>query len=147
MDLKPGEKAGSYETKHYVCVRGMGELARGQQVKINLGETIVVGRSRHCDWSLRRTPSYLKSDANGRNVIAHDLAYNSVSRKHAKVSYVAPGHGRGREPLGQRHTGGRQAGRQDHVDGLPREDASDPAGAEGRDLGAGAWFAAAVGAA
>ncbi len=90
MDLKPGEKAGGYETKHYVCVRGMGELARGQQVKINLGETIVVGRSRHCDWSLRRTPSYLKSDANGRNVIAHDLAYNSVSRKHAKVSYVAP---------------------------------------------------------
>lgn len=90
MNLKADENTSQYDTEHYVSVRGLGELAQGQQVKINLGESIVVGRSRHCEWSLRRAPSYLKSDANGRDVIRHDLAYNSVSRKHARISYVAP---------------------------------------------------------
>ena len=89
MNLKAGDDANQYDTEHYVAVRGLGELAQGQQVKINLGESIVVGRSRHCDWSLRRAPSYLKSDANGRDVIRHDLRYNSVSRKHARISYIA----------------------------------------------------------
>ena len=89
MNLRADENDKLYDSEHYVSVRGLGELAQGQQVKINLGETIVVGRSRHCDWSLRRAPTYLKSDANGRDVIRHDLRYNSVSRKHARISYVA----------------------------------------------------------
>ncbi len=90
MNLKADEDANQYDTEHYLSLRGLGELAEGQQVKLNLGESIVVGRSRHCDWSLRRAPAYLKSDANGRNVIRHDLQYNSVSRKHARISYIAP---------------------------------------------------------
>ena len=90
MNLKAEENASQYDTEHYVCVRGLGDLAQGQQVKISLGESIVVGRSRHCEWSLRRAPTYLKSDAGARNEIRHDLRYNSVSRKHARISYVAP---------------------------------------------------------
>lgn len=88
MNLNP-EKNG-YDDKHYLSVRGLGELAEGQTVKINLGETIVVGRSRHCDWSLRRAPTYLKSAPSGRTAIKNNLAFNSVSRKHATISYVAP---------------------------------------------------------
>ncbi len=79
-----------YDDKHYLSVRGLGELAEGQTVKINLGETVVVGRSRHCDWSLRRAPTYLKSAPDGRDAIKNNLAFNSVSRKHATISYVAP---------------------------------------------------------
>ncbi len=90
MNLKPGDDLNGYDSEQYVSVRGLGDLATGQQVKVSLGETITVGRSRHCDWSLRRAPSYLKSDDGGRDVIRHDLRYNSVSRKHAHISYVAP---------------------------------------------------------
>lgn len=90
MNLRADENANHYDTEHYLSVRGLGELAQGQKVKLCLGESIVVGRSRHCDWSLRRAPAYLKSDPDGRDQIRHDLAYNSVSRKHARLSYVAP---------------------------------------------------------
>lgn len=90
VNLRADENAKQYDTEHYLSVRGLGELAQGQKVKLCLGESIVVGRSRHCDWSLRRAPTYLKSDTNGRDQIRHDLAYNSVSRKHARLSYVAP---------------------------------------------------------
>jgi pSer/pThr/pTyr-binding forkhead associated (FHA) protein len=94
MSLEPGSSLetgqSDYDGRHYLSVRGLGQLAEGQHVKISLGETIVVGRSRHCDWSLRRAPTYLKSEANGRAAILSDLAFNSVSRKHARISYVAP---------------------------------------------------------
>lgn len=90
MNLRADDNANQYETEHYLSVRGLGELAEGQQVKLSLGESIILGRSRHCDWSLRRAPMYLKSDKNGRDVIRHDLRYNSVSRKHTRVTYLAP---------------------------------------------------------
>ena len=90
MNLKPGEQTGSYDTRHYITITGLGELAEGQNVTINLGESIVVGRSRHCEWSLRRTPSYLKMDETHRGAVQGSHAYNSVSRKHARISYVAP---------------------------------------------------------
>ena len=93
MSLEPGSslEAGQngYDGRHYLSVRGLGQLAEGQHVKVSLGETIVVGRSRHCHWSLRRAPTYLKSAPNGRARIQSDLAYTSVSRKHARISYVA----------------------------------------------------------
>ncbi|MDJ0520620.1 MAG: FHA domain-containing protein [Planctomycetota bacterium] len=89
MDLRAETNDNQYDTEHYLCVRGLGELAQGQQVRLSLGASIVVGRSRHCDWSLRRAPSYLKSDSDGRDDIRNDLRYNSVSRKHARVSYVS----------------------------------------------------------
>ena len=47
MNLRADENGNQYDTEHYLSVRGLGELAQGQQVKINLGESIVVGRSRH----------------------------------------------------------------------------------------------------
>lgn len=90
MNLKPGEEANAYETRHYLSVRGLGDLAEGQHVKVNLGESITVGRSRHCDWSLRRAPQYLKSGNDQRAEIKNDLRFNSVSRKHVRISYVAP---------------------------------------------------------
>lgn len=88
MNLKPGENG--YDSNHYLSVRGLGNLAEGQNVKVSLGETIVVGRSRHCDWSLRRAPHYLKTPVGQRAEIQNDLAFNSVSRRHARISYLAP---------------------------------------------------------
>jgi pSer/pThr/pTyr-binding forkhead associated (FHA) protein len=90
MNLKPGPPENGYDAAQYLSIRGLGRLAEGQLVKLNLGETIVLGRSRHCDWSLRRAPSYLMCDARGRAGIKQDLAFNSVSRRHARLSYVSP---------------------------------------------------------
>ena len=87
IEVKP-QKNG-YNSRKFLSLKGTGDLGAGENLKLSMGETIVCGRSRHCDWSLRRAPSYLKSDANGRDVIRHDLRYNSVSRKHARISYVA----------------------------------------------------------
>lgn len=90
MHLKPGEQTNGYDTDTYLTIVGLGDVAEGQNVSLSLGESIVVGRSRHCAWSLRRTPRYLKAPAEGRDELQQDHAYSSVSRKHARLSYVAP---------------------------------------------------------
>lgn len=90
MNLKPGEPADTYDTRTYLSLVGLGDVAEGQNVTLNLGESILVGRSRHCAWSLRRTPRYLKAPAEGREALQQDHAYSSVSRKHARISYIAP---------------------------------------------------------
>lgn len=89
MHLRPEQDRGS-APEHWITLRGVGELADGQQLKLAVGETIVVGRSRHCDWSLRRTPMFLKSDRDARKAIEADTLYSSVSRKHVRISYLAP---------------------------------------------------------
>ena len=83
------KKNGDYDGRHYLSVRGLGQLAEGQNVKVSLGETIIVGRSRYCDWSLRLAPRYLKSAPDGRDDIKSDLAFNSVSRRHARITYLS----------------------------------------------------------
>ena len=90
MNLKPGEQTNGYDTRTYLSLVGLGDVAEGQHVTLNLGESILVGRSRHCAWSLRRTPRYLKAPAEGRQELHQDQAYSSVSRKHARISYIAP---------------------------------------------------------
>lgn len=93
MNLKPGDGSDPLQdaqTATWLGLRGLGSLAAGQHLKIGLGESIVVGRSRHCDWSLRRAPEFLMSDADARGAIEDDLTFNSVSRRHAKLTYVAP---------------------------------------------------------
>lgn len=94
MNLKPGDgpdpAKGSGPDQAWIALHGAGPLAEGQQLKIAVGESIVIGRSRHCDWSLRRAPAYLKSSGAERKAIREDLEFNSVSRKHVRLTYRAP---------------------------------------------------------
>ena len=73
----------------YLSLRGLGELGDGQTLKVNLGETVVCGRSRHCEWSLKRTPAYLKSENSGRRAIQKSVAFRSVSRRHVRIAFLA----------------------------------------------------------
>ena len=84
-------KAGTvgYDQDVYIALKGEGDLAAGQSVKLNLGETIVVGRSRHCGWSLKRAPAYLKATGKKRHEIQQQLEYCSVSRKHLQIAFLA----------------------------------------------------------
>jgi pSer/pThr/pTyr-binding forkhead associated (FHA) protein len=74
-----------------LAIRGLGKIASGYDFVVGVGETAVVGRSRQCDWSLRKSPTYLHCTGAQRAAINGDLAFSSVSREHARVSYVSRG--------------------------------------------------------
>ena len=78
-----------YDQDCYLALKGEGDLAAGQNLKLSLGETVEVGRSRHCDWSLKRAPAYLKTEGKERLALHKDLEYCSVSRKHLTIAFLA----------------------------------------------------------
>lgn len=56
----------------------------GEEFPIDMGSTVVIGRSRTCDISLRRCRSWLALDKELRE--SQD-DFKSVSRKHMRISY------------------------------------------------------------
>jgi pSer/pThr/pTyr-binding forkhead associated (FHA) protein len=56
----------------------------GEEFPIDMGSTVVIGRSRTCDISLRRCRSWLALDEERRE--SQD-DFKSVSRKHIRISY------------------------------------------------------------
>lgn len=87
IDVKPD--AVGYDQDCYLALKGEGDLASGQTLKLSLGETVVCGRSRHCDWSLKRSPDYLKAHGEERVAIQKRLSYRAVSRKHLRIAFLA----------------------------------------------------------
>lgn len=73
----------------YALLRGLGVLADGQTLRIAEGQSVVVGRSRWCDWSLKRSPAYLKARGTARRQVQRSLVYASVSRRHVRVTLHA----------------------------------------------------------
>ena len=78
-----------YDDRQYLYVSGSGDMGDGQTVKVNLGESVVCGRSRHCDWSLKKTPRYLANDAGYRDRLKQSLPFRATSRKHCKITYAS----------------------------------------------------------
>lgn len=84
-----------YDDDHYLSVRAVGDALEGsERIKLSLGEAIVCGRSRHCDWSAKRTPLFLGNgddDAKERrDRLRQSVAWRSMSRRHVRISYLAP---------------------------------------------------------
>ncbi len=69
---------------------GTAGIVQGESFVLAPGVAVVIGRSRSCDISLRRTAGYLKAPSDSRD-IDHD--FNTVSRRHARVE-VGPGRAR-----------------------------------------------------
>jgi pSer/pThr/pTyr-binding forkhead associated (FHA) protein len=65
---------------------GTAGIVQGESFVLATGIAVVIGRSRSCDISLRRTAGYLKSPSDSRD-IDHD--FNTVSRRHARVEVGA----------------------------------------------------------
>jgi pSer/pThr/pTyr-binding forkhead associated (FHA) protein len=62
---------------------GTAGMVDGECFMLDRGMDIVVGRSRSCDVSLRRTATYLKTPPAQRD---SDHDFNTVSRRHLKVN-------------------------------------------------------------
>lgn len=61
---------------------GTAGLVQGESYVLNPGVAVIIGRSRSCDISLRRTPGYLKASPEARDT---DHDFNTVSRRHARI--------------------------------------------------------------
>lgn len=79
-----------YDDSHYLIVEGRSGVGAGERVKVSLGESVLVGRSRACEFSLKKTPRFLKDEGGARAKIRASLGYRSVSRRHCRVTYLAP---------------------------------------------------------
>jgi pSer/pThr/pTyr-binding forkhead associated (FHA) protein len=88
IQIRPGEVA--FDPAHYLILKGVAGPGEGESVKVSLGETVTVGRSRRCEWSLKKTPRFLMDVGGERERIRSSLAYRTVSRRHCRVAYVSP---------------------------------------------------------
>ena len=66
---------------------GMAGYVDGEEYSLDVGSTVVVGRSRSCDISLQRCKRWLALD-DGERDAAQD--FKTVSRKHARISCYDP---------------------------------------------------------
>jgi pSer/pThr/pTyr-binding forkhead associated (FHA) protein len=87
IQLKPRD--GDYDARHWLSLKGTG-IGEGETLKVNLGETVLAGRSRWCEWSLKRTPAYLKDENGTRQDLRASLSWRSVSRRHCRITYLSP---------------------------------------------------------
>lgn len=90
MNVRLDQRTDGYDERFYLRLKGLGDLADGETLKLCLGESIVCGRSRHCGWSLKRAAGYLKHDAEERKEIRKTIAWRSISRRHCRITYIAP---------------------------------------------------------
>lgn len=79
-----------YDGRFLLALRGTGEFGEGSHLPIRLGQTVVVGRSRHCDWSLKRTPAWLRSPDGERDEVRQSMPWRTTSRRHCRIAYIAP---------------------------------------------------------
>jgi pSer/pThr/pTyr-binding forkhead associated (FHA) protein len=65
---------------------GTAGLVDGEIYRLDVGVDVVVGRSRSCDISLRRTAAYLQTPPLARD---SDHDFNTVSRRHVRIQVNA----------------------------------------------------------
>lgn len=68
-----------------ILIRGVGGLSKGETYNLKEGKTILVGRSRKCEFSLRRSIGYLRLTPQERT---ERRAFHAVSRKHCRISFI-----------------------------------------------------------
>lgn len=72
-----------------LVVRGTRGFLGGEEQRVKVGETLVIGRSRRADLSTRRAKK-LKARPDWEKVIG-TAAFLTVSRRHTRIEHVSPG--------------------------------------------------------
>lgn len=75
-----------------LSLSGVDGLLRYDRIDIPLGRSVIVGRSRRSDLSLRRSKQFRTADEKDQRKILADRAFLKVSRRHVRISYLAEGH-------------------------------------------------------
>jgi pSer/pThr/pTyr-binding forkhead associated (FHA) protein len=78
----------TYDDRHYMVLEGREGICAGERLKVSLGETVYVGRSRTCQLSLKKTPAFLRDRDGARGRIRTSRAYRSTSRRHVRIAYL-----------------------------------------------------------
>ena len=68
---------------------GTDGLLKGHRIRIPLGESVVVGRSRSCTMSTRRSKTFLRASEEVQRRILADRTFLMVSRRHVQVTFHA----------------------------------------------------------
>ncbi|MFP4057124.1 MAG: FHA domain-containing protein [Candidatus Brocadiia bacterium] len=63
---------------------GTGGFVRGEAYPLSAGSTVVIGRSRSCDISLRRCKAWLALEPEDRD---EERDFRTVSRKHTRIRH------------------------------------------------------------
>jgi len=71
-------------------VRGVRGFLQDEELLLKRGDEVVIGRSRSCDLSLRRSTRYL--ERSDRADVSKSEAWRTVSRLHARIAYHRPDH-------------------------------------------------------
>lgn len=80
-----------YDQSERLSLKGVDGLLQGEQIDIHVGQSVVVGRSRRCDLSLRRSKHFrLSNEAEQRQILAMK-SFLKVSRRHVRISFLAKG--------------------------------------------------------
>jgi pSer/pThr/pTyr-binding forkhead associated (FHA) protein len=66
-------------------LHGVEGFVQGEEYPLSFGATVVIGRSRGCDISLRRCKAWLELDPEERD---EQEDFKTVSRQHARISYT-----------------------------------------------------------
>jgi pSer/pThr/pTyr-binding forkhead associated (FHA) protein len=78
-----------YDSTVTLTLAGADGLLRDDVFQIRLGQSIIVGRSRKCHVSTRRSRSFLSADEMEQREILAEESFLRVSRKHTKISFLA----------------------------------------------------------
>ncbi len=66
---------------------GTDGLLKGHRIIVPLGESVVVGRSRGCDFSTRRSRAFHRASEETQRRILADRSFLMVSRRHMQVTF------------------------------------------------------------
>jgi pSer/pThr/pTyr-binding forkhead associated (FHA) protein len=72
-----------------LVVRGLSGFLIGEETRVAVGESLVIGRSRRADLSTRRAKK-LKARPDWEKVIG-TASFLTVSRRHTRIDHVSPG--------------------------------------------------------
>lgn len=84
---KPKPNAVPQVQRGNVKLIGIAGLVKGEQFSIEQGKSVIVGRSRECNISLREVPKAKAIAGKGGDLEQH---FSTVSRKHVRITYIAP---------------------------------------------------------
>lgn len=87
MSVQPADLPGS---TCVALVRARDSRLQGETVQVALGARALLGRSKACTWSLKRTLPYLQADEAARARLREEPGFAAVSRRHCRISYLAP---------------------------------------------------------